>query len=136
VTTLDFTPTVVHLKGHAGDTISFRVIAPSAFVAGREWTAQVRAVHDASVVDASFIIVPPTVTDGPAYLTLSSVDTARLALMGSGSQSARITGTSEAPVLYSGVWDCQVTPPGGGDPVNTLAYGTVTIHGDVTRGTP
>ena len=133
MTTLDFTPKVVNLKCHAGDTASFRVFASTAFVAGRVWTAQVRSASGSALVDATLQVVPPTVTDGPAYLTLTSADSARLAAMGNGVQVMRLTGGGEAPVLYSGVWDCQVAPVGGGDPTNTVAHGSVTISGDVTR---
>lgn len=134
MTTLDFRPKIANLQCRAGDTISFTVTAPTEFIAGRLWTAQVRSSSGSSVVDATFYIVPPSVPDGPAYLALRAMDTARLAAMGSTSQAQRITGGSgRGVVLYSGVWDCQIAPAGGGDPTNTLACGTVEIEGDVTR---
>jgi hypothetical protein len=134
MTTLDFTPDIVPLKGLAGDTLSFTVKVPTAFIAGREWSAQVRSVPGSPGVDATFNITPPTVTDGHATLTLSSADTARLATLG-GTQAVRIGGSGKA-VVYTGVWDCQLAPAGGGDPTTTLVRGPISIDGDVTRPLP
>jgi hypothetical protein len=118
--TLNSSPDLVDLVGYAGDTLTVTVTAPTSFIAGRVWAAQIRATAGASGVDATFIITPPTVTDGPATLVLPAAETARLFSSGVGK-------------VYAGVWDCQLAPAGGGDPVTTLAQGRLTIGGDVTR---
>ena len=133
MSTLDFTPKVVPLKGLAGDTLSFTVTAPTALIAGRVWTAQVRSSSQSTLVDATFQITPPTVTDGPAHITLLSAETRRLGSLGGSSQAVRITGGGDTNVLYTGVWDCQLAAADGGDPVTTLVRGPITITGDVTR---
>jgi len=119
--TLNSSPQVVDLVGYAGDTLTVTVTAPTAFIAGREWLAQLRATAGAAAVDASFSISPPSVVDGPATLVLSAA------------QTAQLFNTSIGGKAYSGVWDCQLAPAGGGDPVTTLVQGRVTISGDVTR---
>jgi hypothetical protein len=114
---LNTRPATVDVTGYAGDTLIISVTAPTAFIAGRAWTAQVRASTAAATVDAEFVVTPPTQTDGPALVTLPAVDTARLA----------------AAASYTGVWDVQLAPAGGGDPVTTLAAGRLIISADVTR---
>jgi hypothetical protein len=124
-------PEPVDLEGWAGDTLLRTVTVPTAFIAGRVWSAQVRASRDATQIDATFVIVEPTTTDGPASIYLRAEDTARL-VAGRTAGSARFTSASVG-VGYSGVWDVQLAPAGGGDPTTTLAYGQVTLFGDVTR---
>lgn len=114
MTALTNVPMVQDLIAYAGDTLSFTITAPASAVAGLVWKAQVRQSSKAETVDATFVIVPPSVADGPAQVTLLAVDTARLG-------------------DYYGVWDCQVSAPGGGDPVRTLARGNFTCEGDVSR---
>lgn len=118
--TLDTSPKIVDLIGYAGDTLTVMVTAATAVIAGRVWTAQIRASAGAASVDATFTITVPTVTDGPAFLVLPASETARLFSSGVGK-------------VYAGVWDCQLAPAGGGDPVTTLVQGRITIPADVTR---
>lgn len=134
---LDATPDTVDLAGYAGDTLTFTVTAPSALVDGKEWLAQVRSAKDAAVVDATFTVLPPTVADGPATLTLSAADTARLCEGAPVVRVSRRRGrTLPTPLLvqqYSGMWDVQISEPGGLDPVITLAAGLITVDLDVSR---
>lgn len=136
---LDATPGTVDLAVYSGDTFTFMVTAPAALVEGREWLAQVRSAKDGVTVDAEFTVTPPTVPDGPAYLTLWAADTTRLC---EGAPIVRITRrrgkTLPSPMLvqqYQGMWDVQVSAPGGIDPVTTLAAGQLTCELDVSRAT-
>ena len=124
-------PTNVPITWLGGDTLTFTVTAPDSVVAGMEWLAQVRSSEDAATVDATFAITPPAVADGPAYLTLSAAETARL--VGLGTIVQRGGPTPRAIQQYKGVWDVQVATPGGLDPVRTLAKGTLTLEADVSR---
>lgn len=118
MTTLKVTPQRVDVAGYAGDTLTIQVTVPAGAFDGLEWHAEVRTNRDPSApVDATFTITEPAVPGDPAYLTLSSQDTARLAQTGA----------------YSGQWDVQVSGPGGVDPVTTLAQGTLTLPLDVTQ---
>jgi hypothetical protein len=113
--TFDTRPTAVDIDHYAGDTLSIRVNINETLVAQREWSAQVRSRRGSSQPDATFVITPDT--DG-AFVMLTAEDTRRLA----------------ARNVYTGFWDVQLAPPGGGDPVTTLVEGTLRIHPDVTRG--
>ena len=135
---LDALPDAVDLACLGGDTFTFTVTAPAALVSGKEWLAQIRSTSDAAAVDATFTITPPTVADGPAYLTLPAAETARL-LEGAPlvrvyrKASGRGVTTSAMLPQYTGVWDVQVSGVGGADPVTTLAAGKITITLDVSR---
>lgn len=130
---LSVLPKVVDVDCYGGDTLTIRVDAPSSLIADREWSAQVRKAPGAPAVDATFIIVPPTETDGPAFLTLPGEVTALLAASGTVVNIGGIGRTVMAK-KYTGVWDVQVAPAGGGDPITTLARGSFTSTDDVTRG--
>jgi hypothetical protein len=133
--TLDTSPQQVDLVGYAGDTLSFSVTAPTTFIAGRGWSAQVRSTVDAATVDAEFQVIAPTVVDGPAFLTLTADDTR--ALHSGGATATRVVGgRAVTSGTYSGFWDVQLAPAGGGDPVTTLVQGKITIPGDITRVAP
>jgi len=127
-------PDEVPITWTGGDTLTFSVTAPSSIVDGMEWLAQVRSAVDAPV-DATFQITPPTVANGPAYLTLPASETARLTT--SLGRLVRVvrrgTVTGRTVQQYQGVWDVQVAAPGGLDPVRTLAKGTLTLQSDVSR---
>lgn len=132
--TLSSVPQSVDLSAYGGDTFSFSITAPSALVDGMEWLAQIRSANDSTLIDAVFDIIPPTVPDGPAFLTLPSSETRRL-VEGSGLQVVRKLGVAQPMMVqqYKGVWDCQVSGVGGIDPVVTLVVGTITIDLDVSR---
>jgi len=116
---LSTAPKSVPLTGYGGDTLTFSITAPDALVAGRDWLGQVRATRDASEVLATFDITPPTVADGPAYVTLPGSVTHDL--------------VANAPSLnFNGVWDVQISAAGA-DPITTLVQGTLTIGPDVSR---
>ena len=106
---------ITHLSG---DTLRISVKAPTDAVEFMEWDAQVRTTTASDQIEAIFDIVPPAIPGDPAFLTLSAADTARLAPPGE---------------QFSGVWDCQISPPGGGDQVTTLCGGKLTLKPDVTR---
>jgi hypothetical protein len=126
--TLDTRPDTVDINHYAGDTLTLAIRAPSSYVAGRVWSASVRSTRSAATIDASFSVIVPTVTDGPAYITLSSADTALLGNMG-----IMVPGAGGLSVkTYTGVWDVQVKHPSG-DPVSTLVQGIIKIEADVTR---
>jgi hypothetical protein len=130
VHTLKYVPEVVKLEGWAGDTLTVAVKAPTVFIAGRVYSAQVRSSFTSPVVDASLVFVAPTEVDGPAAVYLRSEDSRRLAEQGS-ARPGSFTSTDGA--AYEGVWDCQLAPEGGGDPTITVAVGPVRIFNDVTR---
>lgn len=122
---LDTRPQVVDIAHYAGDTLTLQITAPSGLISGMDWTAQIRGNRESGQVDAAFTITP---TGTGATLTLSAAESRRLAESGAQTNSAR------GQVLrYTGAWDVQVAAPGGGDPVTTLAQGTLTIDLDVTR---
>jgi hypothetical protein len=128
---LDARPQNVDCSIYAGDTFTLAVIAPAELVEGMTWLAQVRAAPDATQVDATWTVTPPTTPGGPAYITLPSATTTLLA------QSAPLVRSSRAASApsvqrYQGVWDCQVSAAGQ-DPVKTLVKGTLTIDLDVSR---
>lgn len=129
--TLDTTPEVVDITTYAGDTFTLKVTAPGSLTDGKTWSAVVKASRDSDVVDATFDIIPPDTSGGPAYLTLPSAVTASLV---SGAAVRTIRGTAGVRMVqqYSGEWDCQISNAGS-DPVRTLAQGTILITLDVTR---
>jgi hypothetical protein len=127
---LKMVPEKVDIQGWAGDTTrTVSVSVPTAFIAGRVWSAQVRSSADSTRIDATFVVVEPTVTDGPAQVYLRAEDTARLVA----EQTAGVARFSSVGGGYTGVWDLQLAPAGGGDPTTTLVYGEVSILSDVTR---
>lgn len=130
---LNFVPATEDIKAYGGDSVSIEIKAPALITDDMEWHAEVRSAKDSPVVDATFIITPPVVSGGPAYILLSSVDTARLS--GTAPVVTRRTpeGVTRSIQLYEGVYDCQVRPVVGVDPVTTLVKGTITIELDVTR---
>ena len=115
-------PAVHNFNHYAGDTLSFQVRMDTADIGGRVWSGQVRRSGTSTTIDATLLITPPVVTDGPATVVLTAADSARLA--------ATAAGTS---TKYSGVYDVQLAPEEGGDPVTTLVRGSITIGFDVTR---
>jgi len=114
---LNTLPQVIDIDAYGGDTLIIHIKADSTVIAGRAFTAQVREATDDSTVDASFSVA---VTAEGADITLSAADAARLSADG----------------LFEGVWDVQLAPAGGGDPVTTLGYGVLRLHPDVTRALP
>lgn len=107
-------PQEVNVQHYGGDTLIIHIKIDTTLIAGRVFTAQVRSKAVVSKIDASFSV---TVTATGADITLASVDCQRLSARG----------------LYEGVWDVQLAPAGGGDPVTTLAYGGLLLNPDVTR---
>jgi hypothetical protein len=127
---LSTTPDVVDLQCYAGDTLTIRVEIlddPAGFIAGREWSAQVRSAWDAATVDAQFVCTPDATG---CTLTLPAAQTS--ALVGMTLLAAPGTFTI-VQGKYVGVWDVQLAPAGGGDPTTTVARGQATFTGDVTR---
>lgn len=108
----------VDLEHLSGDTLTISVKAPAALVDGLEWHAQVRISTGDADIQAEFDISPPVVPGEPAFLVLKAADTGRLAPDGG---------------QFAGVWDVQVSAPGGLDPVITLAGGKLSLKPDVTR---
>lgn len=130
---LDARPDNVPVKGYAGDTLTIVITAPDALVAGRQWAAEVRADRTSETApDATFTITPPSVVDGPAYLVLTSAQTAALLALGTARRTARAGGVYAMAQSYNGEWDCQLSAAGT-DPVTTLVQGSLTIDVDVTR---
>ena len=121
---IDVTPQKVNIRGYAGDSLGIRITHPPGFVAGRIYSAQIRTSRTSEKVDATFDVLIGKDDDGvededlPVTLFLPSDETRRL------------VGTKQK---YQGVWDCQIAPPGGGDPAQTLIQGKVTLLLDVTR---
>lgn len=129
---LDVRPQSVDVLGYAGDTLTIQITAPAALVDGQTWSAEVRSSESATTVDATFDVIPPTVSDGPAYIVLDAADTRRLAGTGVLRRIRTREGTTQEVIRYKGVWDCQVSNAGA-DPVRTLVKGTLVIDQDVTR---
>ena len=111
---IDVRPTEVNISAYGGDTLPLHFQVDSAVVAGRVWSAQVRPEKTSQRVDATLLVQEDATG---AYVTLSGEDSSRLCARGP----------------YSGYWDVQLAPAGGGDPVTTLAYGTFELEPDVTR---
>lgn len=115
---VNFTPQVVNLTTYAGDTLEVELKVPTGYIAGREWSAQVRDTRTGSVA-ATFTATPGGTEDDPVLLSLSGAETAAL-----------ITGGA---TKYEGVWDVQLAPAGGGDPTVSVVQGTFVVALDVTR---
>lgn len=112
---LDTRPQVVNINHYAGDTLTLHVkVANPTVIAGRVFKAQVRSRPESHRLDAEFFIFPNATG---ADVVLESPDCQRLAKRGK----------------YVGHWDVQLADPNGLDSVVTLAYGTFTVHTDVTR---
>jgi hypothetical protein len=118
MTILSLVPSTVDILAYAGDTLEVRLTHPAGFVAGRVYTAQVRATRGAATVDAEFTVSPGATEDAPVLLTLPATTMAEL--VGDAQQ-------------YEGVWDCQIAPAAGGDPTQTVAQGRFVAFLDVTR---
>lgn len=110
-------PTRVDIRAYAGDTLTLRVTFPAGFTAGREWNAQVRASRIDPQVLATFTVTAGATADDPVTLILPAAIASQLC-----------TGQS-----WQGVWDAQLAPAGGGDPVQTVAHGDLRLLKDVTR---
>lgn len=118
MTALSTLPQVVDIDHYAGDTLPIHITISDALIGGRVFSAQVRKTKNATKIDASFTV---TVVPGVgADIMLSSADCLELTKRGD----------------YEGFWDVQLAPAGGGDPVTTLAAGTLRLHSDVTRAAP
>lgn len=129
---LDTRPDVVDITHYGGDTLTVRVMAPWSLVLGKEWLAQIKANRTTDVVDAEFAVTIPAADGDPAFLVLSAAECNRLM---SGATTRRVVRAGVALMMaqYTGVWDCQISMPGGLDPVTTLAQGALTIEIDVSR---
>jgi hypothetical protein len=114
---LNTLPQVIDIDAYGGDTLTIHIKADITVIAGREFTATVRLDTADATVDATFTT---QVTAEGADISLAAADSGRLSKDG----------------LYEGVWDVQLAPAGGGDPVTTLGYGALRIHPDVTRALP
>lgn len=132
---LSTVPQQVDVAAYVGDTLTIKVIAPSTVVSGMTWDAQVRLEPGAPDISAVFTIIPPTVANGPAYLELSSAQTSALFARHARAVRSTVAGRAVTNVVFSGVWDCQVSD-NGTDPVRTLARGIITLEQDVTRVSP
>jgi len=133
---VDTRPQIMNVSHYAGDTLTIKVTAPVEVTTGMVWNAQVRADReDATPIDASFVITPPSPgTDPAAYLVLTSADCRRLAGTGTVVRArSRRTGQMAAVQRYAGEWDCQISHATNPDPVITLVQGTLTLDLDVTR---
>lgn len=114
MTDLNTLPEIINIDHYGGNTLTLHIKADAATIAGRSFSAQVRSRATASKIDAAFSVL---VTAEGADIILSSADAAQLTLRG----------------LYEGVWDVQLEPPTGVDPITTLACGEFRVHPDVTR---
>ena len=132
-TTLDTRPQSVNITHYGGDTLTLSVTAPGWLTDGKEWAAQIRTTKTSDIVDAEFQIAKPTVSGGPAYLTLTSEDSARL--IGSAPVVTRRMpdGSTRVVHQYTGLWDCQVYDAVERDPVRTIVQGSIMLEMDVTR---
>ena len=108
-------PQEVNLELYAGDTQPIHITISDALIGGRVFSAQVRSDKNSSRVDAEFAVY--LIAGVGADLVLSSEDGLALTRRGD----------------YDGFWDVQLAPVGGGDPVTTLAHGTLRLVSDVTR---
>lgn len=111
-------PQEVNIDHYGGDTLPIHIVISDALIAGRVFTAQVRAKTVTAKVDATFVVV--VVPGVGADLMLLAEDCRRLSARG----------------LYEGVWDVQLAMPDGLDPVTTLGFGELRVHPDVTRPVP
>lgn len=140
--TLSTVPEVVDIEHYGGDTLTVRLDLPDGFAdAALEWRAQIKSAREQTTPDAVFAITEPTGPGTPAFLVLSSADSARLVGVGTGAlgmgqaiiRRRAKDGTLRVIRQYSGQWDVQVSGIGGVDPVRTLVQGALTIEIDVTR---
>ena len=134
--TLSLEPQVVDITGHAGDTLTVNIKLPPDTIGGREWSSQVRSTPDAAVDAAWTISAPIPDPEDPLLVvvavTLTAADTARLQA-GGPMTVQRVGARTVTAGKYSGVYDVQLAPPGGGDPTTTVIKGSLTIGPDVTR---
>lgn len=114
MTDLSTLPQILNIDAYGGDTLIIHIKADTETIAGRVFSAQVRAKATSSKIDATFTV---TLTAVGADIQLSSADARRLSSRG----------------LYEGFWDVQLAPPVAPDPVTTLGYGELRLHPDVTR---
>ena len=131
--TLNARPDSVDILAYAGDTLTIKIVAPNGLVQGMVWHAGIKSRRSSTTNDATFVVMPPTVAGGPAFLTLTSDDS--LKLMGiAQAMAAQAAGPSQQSVIneYVGHWDCQISSATD-DPVRTLVQGKITIALDVTR---
>jgi len=131
--TISTIPTIVDITHYGGDTFTLEVKAAPEVTEGQSWNADIKLARDSDIVDASFSIIPPPAGGGSAYLTLSSVDSARLVANAAVVTRRSPSGVQLSIKKYTGVWDCQVSHPVDPDPVRTLVQGTFSIEVDVTR---
>ena len=110
-------PQVNDIDHYAGDTLTIHIKIGAGDIAGRVFSAQVRANKSAAKVDATFSVI---LNAEGADIVLSSADSLAL--------------TKRGP--YTGFWDVQLAMADGSDPVTTLGYGELRLHSDVTRPTP
>lgn len=132
---IDLRPKIVDIAAYAGNTVTLSVTVPAGVADNFIWEAHVRGSREATgVPDAVWEITEPVAPGGPAYLTLSSADTSRLAGLGVAARRRDAkTGTTTVVQTYSGQWDCQARHPIDVDPVYTFVQGSLTIDLDVTR---
>lgn len=128
---LDLRPQIVDVYGYAGDTLEIKVIVPTIYIAGRTFQAQVRPSAGSSTLSATFTIIEPTETNGPAILQLPSDVTRSLVETGGVKARFRNEGVTLNVMRYTGVWDCQLSLDGL-DPVRTVVKGALYIDLDVT----
>ena len=110
---IEILPVETNITYLGGDTLTIHVTVDSAFVAGRQWDAQVRRSRGSRKIDATLSVIEDATG---AFLTLASEDSAALVKSGD----------------YEGFWDVQLSD-NGDDPVTTLAMGTLMLMTDVTR---
>ena len=130
---LDTRPKIQDVNHYGGDTLSIKVTVPPELTdAMPTWNAQIKLTRDSEVVDATFDIITPTVSGGPAYLILPGAICAALV---AGTPAATVRnpdGTTRTVSIYKGVYDCQLSALGL-DPIRTVVQGSLTIDPDVTR---
>jgi hypothetical protein len=117
MTDISTIPQEVNIDAYGGDTLTIKVKADPATIAGRVFSGQVRTKKASTKIDVTLVV---TITGYGADLMLRSADSHRL--------------TKRGP--YEGFWDVQLAMPGGLDPVTTLGYGTLNLANDVTRTAP
>jgi hypothetical protein len=131
--TIDLRPGTFKLSGYSGDTIALKVVAPAGLTDGRLWNAHVKRDKTSALIDAVFLIYPPEVSGGPAYLVLGSEDTTRLSGLGPVIRRRTTTTGTVYTHRYSGFLDCQLSSPENPDPKTTIFQASITIDLDVTR---
>ena len=134
---LDTRPQGVAVHGYAGDTLTLTIVTDVDY-STYTWAGEVRTDHGDTEADATFTfgtqVAVSTKFHTPAILT--AADTRALADLIPGDDLPPVytkSGTSDIAVStqqYNGLWDIQVTAPGG--EVTTLVQGTITIDADVT----